>query len=119
MRNGQLSATQLAELTVRLRWDIATYQPVGVSDTKQYWVYSAMLLESDQRTNLAVFLSKHKIMNTVCGLKNNTDRPFGDPIPAERCHGGVCNATIDGVITGKRYVFNVVAESYRGFNMSY
>lgn len=47
---------------------------------RRYWVYSAMLLERDLRTNSAVFLRKGKIMNTVCGLKNNTDRPFGDAI---------------------------------------
>jgi hypothetical protein len=104
---------------VQLSWDIATFFPQGISEVKRYWVYSAMLLENDLRTNSAVFLSKGKIMNTVCGLKNNTDRAFGEPIEAKRCHDGKCNATIDGVITGKRYVFNVVAESQRGFNMTY
>jgi len=118
-RKGELSAIQLAELQVQLSWDIATFFPQGISEVKRYWVYSAMLLENDLRTNSAVFLSKGKIMNTVCGLKNNTDRAFGEPIEAERCSDGKCNATIDGVITGKRYVFNVVAESQRGFNMTY
>lgn len=120
---GSLTALQRGELTVQLSWDAATYFPEGISDTKQYWVYSAMLLAKDKRTNPAVFISKGKIMNTVCGLTNNTDRPFAvsDEIslPADRCHDGKCNATINGVITGKRYVFNVVAQSHRGFNMSY
>merc|ERR1719265_109571 len=118
-RKGELSAIQLAELQVQLSWDIATFFPQGISEVKRYWVYSAMLLEHDLRTNSAVFLSKDKIMNTVCGLKNNTDRAFGEPIAADKCHDGKCNATIDGIITGKRYVFNVVAESQRGFNMTY
>jgi len=59
-------------------------------------------------------------MNTVCGLHNNTDRPASTPIPASRCTAeGRCHATIDGVVTGKRYIFNVIAESNRGYNMSY
>lgn len=116
---GELSATQLAELQVQLKWDTAFFRPSGISTARRYWVYSAMLLDSDKRTNAAIFLSKGKIMNTVCGLKNNTDRPFGGEIKADRCYDGKCNATIDGVIPGKRYVFNVVAESWRGFNVSY
>lgn len=57
-------------------------------------------------------------MNTVCGLQNNTDREY-DKVPAAMCQYGRCNATIDGVITQKRYIFNVVAESERGFKMAY
>lgn len=116
---GELSAMQLAELQVQLTWHTATYFPEGISETRNYHIYSAMLLDSDMRTNSAIFLSKDKVMNTVCGLRNNTDRAFGAPIPASRCYDGKCNATIDGVIVGKRYVFNVIAESNRGFNMSY
>eukprot|EP00392_Amoebophrya_sp_AT5.2_P011001 g11076.t1 len=117
---GQLQVTQLQELQVQVGWDTAYYRPTGITNTMQYYVYSAMLLERDQRTNAAVFLTKKKIMNTVCGLHNNTDRPATtSAIPASRCSGGKCNATIDGVVTGKRYVFNVIAESERRYNMSY
>lgn len=116
---GELSAMQLAELQVQLSWNTAYFFPQGFSQVKRYWVYSAMLLDKDVRTNTAIFLRQDKIMNTVCGLKNNTDRPFGNEITPDRCYDGKCNATIDGVILGKRYVFNVVAESDRGFNMSY
>jgi len=116
---GQLQAMQLQELQVQLSWDVATFFPEGISQVAYYHVFSAMLLEKEFRTNAAIFLSKSKIMNTVCGLKNNTDRPFGDAVPASRCHDGRCNATIDGVIVGKRYVFNIVAQSQRIFNMSY
>jgi len=116
---GALTAMQLQELQIQLSWDVATFIPQGISEVNRYWVYSAMLLDKDRRTNSAIFLSKNKIMNTVCGLTNNTDRPFGDPVPASRCYEGKCNATIDGVIVGKRYIFNVVAESWSGFNMSY
>jgi hypothetical protein len=116
---GQLQAMQLQELQVQLSWDVATFYPEGISEVSYYHVYSAALLEQDLRTNSAIFLSKNKIMNTVCGLKNNTDRAFGDAVVASKCHDGRCNATIDGVIVGKRYVFNVVAQSQRNFNMSY
>eukprot|EP00434_Breviolum_minutum_P008430 symbB.v1.2.007441.t1/scaffold445.1/size204899/4 len=116
--NGRLTARQLSELQVQISWDAAGYIPTGISETKQYWVYSSMLKESDNRTNMAVFLRPDKIMNTVCGLQNNTDRQY-TIIPASQCSNGKCNATIDGVITDKRYVFNVVAESYRGHKMAY
>jgi hypothetical protein len=116
--NGKIIARQLRELQVQISWNEASYEPVGISRTKQYWVYSSLLLENDNRTNMAVFLRPDKIMNTVCGLQNNTDRQY-DTIPASLCSNGICNATIDGVITDKRYVFNVVVESERGFRMSY
>jgi len=116
--NGKITARQLRELQVQISWEEANYVPTGISDTKQYWIFSSMLLENDNRTNMAVFMRPDKIMNTVCGLKNNTDRHY-DRIPKAMCRGGICNATIDGVITDKRYVFNVVAESHRGFMMAY
>mmetsp|Transcript_88290 Transcript_88290/g.248625 ORF Transcript_88290/g.248625 Transcript_88290/m.248625 type:complete len:354 (+) Transcript_88290:52-1113(+) len=115
---GRISAMQLRELAVQLEWDEATYSPVGISKTRQYWVYSSMLLDNDNRSNMAVFLRPDKIMNTVCGLKNNTDRHY-DRVPAASCINGKCTVTVDGVITDKRYVFNIVAESERGFMMAY
>eukprot|EP00929_Paragymnodinium_shiwhaense_P097177 TRINITY_DN5892_c0_g2_i1.p1 TRINITY_DN5892_c0_g2~~TRINITY_DN5892_c0_g2_i1.p1 ORF type:complete len:358 (+),score=77.98 TRINITY_DN5892_c0_g2_i1:160-1233(+) len=121
---GRITARQLRELQVQISWKEAFYNPPGITTTKQYWVYSALLLENDNRTNMAVFLRPDKIMNTVCGLKNNTDRHY-DRVPAGQiatragCANGICNATIDGVITDQRYVFNVVAESYRGHMMAY
>jgi len=116
--SGRILARQLRELQVQLSWDPATFNPRGISDVRQYWVYSSMLLEQDDRTNMAVFMRPDKIMNTVCGLVNNTDREYMR-VPAEACVGGMCNATIDGVITDKRYVFNVVVESNRGYRMAY
>lgn len=118
-REGRVTASPLQELQVQIGWYTATYRPIGMQ-TLRYWIYAAMLLSTDERTNAAVFLTKKKIMNTVCGLQNNTDRPATTtPIPASRCQNERCNATIDGVVTGKRYVFNVIAESNAGFNMSY
>jgi len=116
--NGRIHARQLRDLQVQMSWDPATFVPEGISSVKQYWVYSSMLLDNDDRTNMAVFMRPDKIMNTVCGLGNNTDREY-IRIPAEACLNGLCNATIDGVITDKRYVFNVVVESHRGYRMAY
>lgn len=117
--NGRIYARQLRELQVQLSWDIAGYVPTGISETKQYWVYASMLLDNDNRTNMAVFMRPDKIMNTVCGLnETNTDREYSR-IPAISCADGKCNATIDGVITDKRYVFNIIVESHRGFHMAY
>merc|ERR1712242_591113 len=53
-----------------------------------------------------------------CGLSNNTDREYSKIQPAS-CSAAQCNATIDGVITDKRYVFNVIVESERGYRMAY
>jgi hypothetical protein len=116
--NGRLEAKQLRELQVQLTWDTSTFRPIGITDVEEYWVYSAMLLENDNRTNMAVFMRPDKIMNTVCGLENNTDREYSRIAPST-CSGGKCNATIDGVITDKRYVFNVVVKSKRGYKFAY
>mmetsp|Transcript_60668 Transcript_60668/g.113347 ORF Transcript_60668/g.113347 Transcript_60668/m.113347 type:complete len:353 (+) Transcript_60668:18-1076(+) len=116
--NGRLAARQLSELQVQISWDAAGFIPEGVTEVKQYWVYSSMLVEWDNRTNMAVFLRSNKTMNTVCGLQNNTDRPY-TTVPASECSNGKCNVTIGGVITDKRYVFNIVAESERGHRMAY
>lgn len=117
---GRVTASQLSELQVGLSWNAAQFSPQGITNVRRYWVYSALLRPIDEPTNSAVFIGKDKIMNTVCGLINNTDVPSSAPIPASRCSAqGVCNATIDGVTTGQKYIFNIVAESERGFKMAY
>eukprot|EP00427_Karlodinium_veneficum_P024959 CAMPEP_0169105456 /NCGR_PEP_ID=MMETSP1015-20121227/23806_1 /TAXON_ID=342587 /ORGANISM="Karlodinium micrum, Strain CCMP2283" /LENGTH=274 /DNA_ID=CAMNT_0009166817 /DNA_START=358 /DNA_END=1182 /DNA_ORIENTATION=+ len=117
--NGKITARQMKELQVQISWNVAHFFPVGISDVKQYWVYSSMLLETDNRSNMAVFMRPSKIMNTVCGLQNNTDHQY-DKIPATSCDAaGICNATIDGVVAQRKYVFNVVVESNRGFFFAY
>jgi len=103
---------------VQIEWDEAVYTPVGTTINKRYWVYSSMLLNSHNRTNPAVLMRTDKIMNTVCGLQNNTDRQY-TTVPAADCVEGKCTALIDPVISDKRYVFNVVAESERGYRITY
>jgi hypothetical protein len=115
---GTIYARQLKELQVQLQWDEADYIPAGISSTKWYWIYSALLLDVDNRTNPAVFLRPTKILNTACGLKNNTDRYY-DRLPQTICKAGKCSTNIDGVITNKRYAFNIVVESQRGQFMTY
>mmetsp|Transcript_2414 Transcript_2414/g.7144 ORF Transcript_2414/g.7144 Transcript_2414/m.7144 type:complete len:372 (+) Transcript_2414:80-1195(+) len=116
--HGKITARQLRELQVEIAWDTAAYVPEETTTTDKYWVYSSMLLETDRRTNTAVFMRPDKIMNTVCGLQNNTDRQY-TTVAAAECSNGRCSATIDPVITDKRYVFNVVAESNRGYKIAY
>lgn len=122
--HGRIRARQLGELTVQISWTEANYIPTGISDTKQYWVYSAMLLDNDNRSNPAVFMRPDKILNTVCGLRDspsnirNTDRSYDTVSPAT-CRDGICNATIQPIITEKRYAFNIIVESNRGFMMAY
>lgn len=116
--NGRIVAWQTQELQAQLSWQTSSFIPAGISTDKQYLVYSSLLLDSDTRPNPNVFLTPNKILNTVCGLANNTDRPYST-VAAASCSGGTCNATINGVVTNKRYSFNVVAQSYRGFQMAY
>lgn len=116
--SGQIAARQIKELQVQLSWDTMSFAPTGITNAKRYSVYSSMLLDDDNRSNTAVFMRPDKIMNTVCGLQNNTDRAY-DHVPAASCSNGRCNVTIDGVIKEKRYIFNVVAESDRGFKIAY
>jgi len=115
---GRITAKQTRELQVQIEWDEAVYTPVGTTINKRYWVYSSMLLNSHNRTNPAVLMRTDKIMNTVCGLQNNTDRQY-TTVPAADCVEGKCTALIDPVISDKRYVFNVVAESERGYRITY
>lgn len=116
--NGKIVARQMKELQVQISWSTAHFFPADISDVKQYWVYSAMLLETDNRSNMAVFMRPSKIMNTVCGLQNNTDHEY-DKVDKALCAFGSCNATIDGVVAERKYVFNVVVESTRGFRFAY
>jgi len=123
---GQIFAYQTKlPLEVDLSWKPAFFRPKDVGGREigkilKYHVYSAMLLDKDKRTNAAVFLTSNKIMNTVCGLQNNTDRPFNATFPDQSCGAnGYCNQTIHGVIVNRRYVFNVVAETDRGYRAAY
>jgi len=110
-------------LEVTLSWRPSFFRPATIDGREigtisKYLVYSAMLLDRDERTNAAVFLTNQKIMNTDCGLTNNTDTEFNSTDPSQ-CQNGYCNATIHGVILNRRYVFNVVAETDRGYRAAY
>jgi len=117
---GDLSVVQTKYREVMVSWDAANLVPHGQSNIARYWIYTAPLMADVKRTNAAVFLTKNKIMNTVCGLKNHTHRAYGPPVLAENCQGTRCNATIEGIATkGTRYVVNVVAQSESGFELAY
>ena len=115
---GNVTGTQTGELEVMLRWSPATFFPKGISSVKKYWVFSSLLLDSDNRTNPNVLVKPSKILNTVCGLFNSTDSAYVTVLP-DTCSASQCYANITGVISKKRYVFNIVAESERGFTTAY
>mmetsp|Transcript_59309 Transcript_59309/g.164016 ORF Transcript_59309/g.164016 Transcript_59309/m.164016 type:complete len:352 (-) Transcript_59309:126-1181(-) len=117
--SGNVKARQLTESSIQLSWDEAWYRPEGTSETLRYWVYTSLLLDTDSNvTNKAIFLRSDKIMNTVCGLQNNTDTHY-DIVRSDLCSFGICNTTVEGILAGKQYVFNIVVESYRGFKCAY
>jgi len=117
--SGNIVARQLAEDKIQLSWNEAFYRPQGITSTYQYWIYMAKLIDQDTNyTSRTVFLRKDKVMNTVCGLQNNTDTPY-EKVSSELCSFGTCNATVSDIEPGKRYVFNIVVESVRGFKCSY
>ncbi|KAF4702190.1 hypothetical protein FOZ63_028554 [Perkinsus olseni] len=115
---------------VSLSWEGASFSPLGVSEIDKYYIYSTMLLDTDNRTNTAVFIRPDKVLNTVCGLHNNTDREYStvDPStcvqsPEDTTVEGLlatrCTTEISGVMAQKRYIFNVIVESKRGYMMAY
>lgn len=62
---GKLDAQQSGELSVQLSWQAAYQYPMGIAQTQHYWIYSSLLLDTDEGTNKAVFLTPQKIFNTV------------------------------------------------------
>lgn len=115
---GQLQTRQVEGMAVELTWEPATFVPVGVSSLRRYHVFSSLLLANEQRTSAAVFLHPAKVMNSACGLEQNAVH-YGTPLTSAACDGGICRTTISGIVPRKRYMFNVVSESNRGFNSTY
>jgi len=115
---GRLKAKHTGEMSVELQWEQATFMPIGISNLKDYRVYSSLLLATDNKMNQAVFLKPSKVMNTVCGLEHNAVN-YGVPLTNGNCLHGVCKTTISGIVPKKRYMFNIVADSERNFNSSY
>jgi hypothetical protein len=115
--SGRLEARQEDELVLTLTWHPSNFAPIGVSEVKHYYVYSSMLIQGDVRSNSNVFLRPDKILNTACGITLNTGREYATITP-DQCDE-VCQASITGVMTDKRYAFNVIVESMRGFKVAY
>lgn len=115
---GRLTAKHTGEMSVELQWEQATFMPFGISNLRNYRVYSSLLLATDDKVNQAVFLNPSKVMNTVCGLEHNAVN-YGVPLTGANCLHGVCKTTISGIVPKKRYMFNIVVDSMRSFNASY
>lgn len=121
---GRVYGDQQGELKVSLGWHEANYIPTKTiggfqSGTMMYIVYAAPLLDTDKRETAVSFLRPQKIMNTYCGLERNTDEEVYQIDPTALCKDGYCNVTVDWVMPERRYVFNVVAVSRRGFKAAY
>jgi len=105
-------------MSVELSWEEATFVPIGISGLRHYHVYSSLLLPGDRRTSGAVFVGLSKVMNSVCGLERNAVK-YGRPLDNTACSGGQCKVVLSGIVPRRRYMFNIVSESYRGFMASY
>lgn len=117
---GRVYGDQQGELKVSLGWYEANYNPMSeMTGTMMYIVYSAPLLDTDKRVSSTCFLRPQKIMNTYCGLERNTDEDLFQIDPTALCKNGYCNVSVDWVMPERRYVFNVVAVSKRGFKSAY
>ena len=98
--DGKIEASQVNENTVEIAWTAAT---AGVSS---YIVYSSMYFETGAaRLNRKLLVSPSRILNTVCGLAQNTDHAYS----VVACSDAVCRTNITSLISGRKYVFNVVA----------
>lgn len=123
---GRVYGDQQGELEVSIGWHEANYIPDRMlggfpTGTMMYIVYAAPLLDTDERVSSTCFLRPQKILNTYCGLERNTDEEVFqvDPNVGSSCLRGYCNVSVDWVMPERRYVFNVVAVSKRGFKSAY
>jgi len=117
--SGRLEAEHVGEREVKILWRPVTFMPVGTGDLRKYRVYSTVLLNTERMESATVFVGASKVMNTVCGLDKNSLR-YGDPLDAASvCEGETCSLTISNIIPGRRYAFNVVAESAQGLDSAY
>eukprot|EP00929_Paragymnodinium_shiwhaense_P075000 TRINITY_DN38355_c0_g1_i1.p1 TRINITY_DN38355_c0_g1~~TRINITY_DN38355_c0_g1_i1.p1 ORF type:complete len:360 (-),score=50.20 TRINITY_DN38355_c0_g1_i1:294-1373(-) len=117
-RQGQVTAKQLDESSVELQWDQANFIPAGVSGLKNYHVYSSLLLPGETKQSDSVVISPAKVMNTVCGLERNAVR-YRLPLTDANCKDGVCTTVVSGIVPRRRYIFNIIAESWRAHTASY
>lgn len=115
---GRLQAKLAEDRTVELAWDPVTFVPAGISDLKNYYIYSTELLAEDVMQNGAVVLGPAKVLNTVCGLAQNAVT-YGNPLTNASCSNRTCTARITGLVPNQRYLLNVVAVSYRSLDTAY
>ena len=113
---GVLSATQNDEKSASLLWSPAFFDPNRNSFVTQYIVYTSTHYDTlDTSSNPHLIVSTSRIMNTVCGLKENTDHPYS----IVTCGSGACSANITGLVNGRKYIFNVIADSSNGIQSAY
>lgn len=101
--DGIIQAKQVARDTVEIAW--RRVQPSAAS----YIVYSSMFFDMGDPVSAKVLLSPSRILNTVCGLRRNTDHAYA--IVTCNQDSDLCRTNITSLINGRKYVFNVVAEN--------
>ena len=95
---GIIRSRQVNSDTIELSWLPILYRSAPVRGST-YTVYSSMYFD------LGALVSPMYIMDTVCGLKLNTDHPYSTVNCLEM---GVCRINITGLVNQRKYIFNVV-----------
>jgi hypothetical protein len=103
LRDESIYAEQINSDTIELRWiSAASEQAARFS----YTVYASMYFETGENRNEKLLLSPARIMNTVCGLKRNTDHAYS---VVTSCDQNPCSTNVTSLSKGRKYVFNIVA----------
>jgi hypothetical protein len=110
--NGQVTGTQTAETSVQISWSPAPY-------ATQYLLYAQLMLNSDTLSNKYTFIKTSKVLNTVCGLTNNTDGAYLTLSASSACNTTTCIGTVSDLMLDSKYAFNVVGVTANGLKLAY
>lgn len=101
--DGIILAKQVARDTVAIAWRRAQ------GSAESYIIYSSMYFDMGDPVSAKVLVSPSRILNTVCGLRRNTDNAYA----IVNCNhdSDLCETNITSLINGRKYVFNVIAEN--------
>ena len=119
-RNGKIEGLVNAKSELEISWYSAVFDPKNVTKVAKYKLY-VKELELDyvvpSSLNGAVFLeSPSKIYNTVCGMERNMVELVDMDI---QCTQELCKTTVKHLKYTRKYVFNVVVQSARGYTAAY
>jgi hypothetical protein len=107
---GILNWAQIHEDAFTLSWSRAVASEYTVN---RYLIYRSISLQENP------YVQSPLVLNTVCGLRDNTDYAYAVIDPASACTSDICTTNITGILPNKTYVLNVVAESSIGLTAAY